>query len=111
MHAWSRRVNSTNLKAACDELAGLQPKAITVAVKRLAGKASSLSLSHDEAKRQIRESAQKAISRVREYTPWKIAGPVEMVFEFLPQADQPARTSRYAGQTVLEAYEAWLGKL
>lgn len=98
-------------QAACDELLGLQPKAITVAVKRLAGKASSLSLSHDEAKRQIRDGAQKAVSRVHEYTQWKIAGPVEMVFEFLPQTDQPARTSRYVGQTVLEAFEAWLGKL
>src|SRR5262245_19609340 len=98
-------------QAACEELLGLQPKAVTVAVKRLAGKASSLSLSHDEAKRQIREGAQKAVARVREYVPWKISGPVEMVFEFLPQADQPPRTSRYAGQTVLEAFEVWLGKL
>lgn len=98
-------------QAACDELLALQPKAITVAVKRLAGKASSLSLSHDEAKRQIREAARKAVSQVRDYAPWKIAGPVEMVFEFLPQGDQPPRISRYAGKTVLEAYEAWLGKL
>jgi D-amino peptidase len=98
-------------QAACDELVGLQPKAITVAVKRLAGKASSLSLSHDEAKRQIREGAQKAVSQVHEYAPWRIAGPVEMVFEFLPQTDQPARMSRYVGKTVLEAFEAWLGKL
>jgi D-amino peptidase len=98
-------------QAACDELAGLQPKAITVAVKRLAGKASSLSLSHAEAKRQIREGAQKAVSRAKDYAPWKIAGPVEMVFEFHPQADQPGRVTRYNGTTVQEAYEAWLGKL
>jgi D-amino peptidase len=98
-------------QAACDELVALQPRAITVAVKRLAGKASSLSLSHDDAKRQIREAAHKAVVRVKEYAPWKIDGPVEMVFEFLPQAEQPGRTSRYAGKTVLEAYEAWLGKL
>jgi D-amino peptidase len=97
-------------QAACDELVALQPKAVVVAVKRLAGKASSLSLSHDEAKRQIREGAQKAVSRVREFAPWKIAGPVEMVFEYLPQATEPARISRHVGQTVLEAFEAWLGK-
>jgi D-amino peptidase len=98
-------------QAACDELLGLQPKAVTVAVKRLAGKASSLSLSHDEAKRQIREGARKAVSQVREYAPWKIAGPVELVFEFLPQADQPGRTTKHVGKTVLEAFESWLGKL
>ena len=32
-------------QAACDELLALQPKAVTVAVKKLAGKASTLSLS------------------------------------------------------------------
>ena len=36
-------------QAACDEILTLQPKAETVAVKRLVGKASSLSLSHAEA--------------------------------------------------------------
>src|SRR4029077_20568574 len=42
-------------QAACSELTELQPKAVTVAVKRLAGKASTLSLSHAEATRQIEE--------------------------------------------------------
>ena len=41
-------------QAACDELLALQPKAETVAVKRLVGKASTLSLSHAEAKSQDR---------------------------------------------------------
>src|SRR6266536_5273696 len=40
-------------QAACDELLGLQPKAVTVAVKRLAGKGSTISLSHAEAKARI----------------------------------------------------------
>jgi acyl-CoA synthetase (AMP-forming)/AMP-acid ligase II len=37
-------------QAACDELLELQPKAETVAVKRGVGKASALSLSHEEAR-------------------------------------------------------------
>ena len=100
-------------QAACDEMLDLQPKAATVAVKRMTGKASSLSLSHADAKRLIEQAAQKAVAHAREYAPWKIAGPVEMTFEFLPQPPQQpvARTVSYKGQTVLEAFEAWLGKL
>jgi D-aminopeptidase len=58
-----------------DELLALQPNAPTVAVKRLAGKASTLSLSHAEAKRQIREAAAAAVTHIKDYQPWKIAGP------------------------------------
>jgi len=99
-------------QAACNEILDLQPKATTVAVKRLVGSGSTLSLSHDEAKRRIVEAAKQATAHAKEYQPWKIAGPVEMTFEYLPQPpDHPAaRKSTYRGQTVLEAYQAWLGK-
>ena len=97
-------------QAACDEITALQPKAATVAVKRLAGKASTLSLSHPEATRRIEEAARKAVTQIAGYTPWKIAGPVEMTIEYLPQPPQPVRVSTYRGRDVLEAYEAWLGK-
>ena len=99
-------------QAACAELSGLQPKAVTVAVKRLAGKASTLSLSHTEARRQIEQAARKAVSQASSYAPWKIAGPVEMTMEYLAQPPQQpvARTMTYRGRNVLEAYEAWLGK-
>jgi D-amino peptidase len=99
-------------QAACRELAELQPNAVTVAVKRLAGKASVVSLSHDEAKRQITEGARKAVANAAQYPPWKIGGPVEMTIEYLPQPPQQpvARMATYRGKNVLEAYEAWLGK-
>jgi len=99
-------------QAACAELRELQPKAETVAVKRLAGRTSTLSLSHADAMSQIRKAAEKAVAHVSQYAPWKIAGPVEMTIEYLPQPPQQpvSRTSTYRGQTVLEAYEAWLGK-
>jgi D-amino peptidase len=99
-------------QAACAELSGLQPKAITVAVKRLAGKASTLSLSHAETRRQIEQAARKAVSQASNYTPWKMTGPVEMTIEYLAQPPQQpvARTMTYRGGNVLEAFEAWLGK-
>jgi D-amino peptidase len=92
-------------QAACDEIRELQPKAETVAVKRLAGTASSLSLSHAEAKSLIRAAAERAAAHISSYSPWIIAGPVEMTISY--KAKAPAV---YKGQTVLEAYEAWLGK-
>lgn len=100
-------------QAACDEIRELQPKAVTVAVKRLIGRGSSLSLSHEEAKRQIEAAAREAVSRIREFQPWRIPGPVEMKFEYVPQLpEQPeGRVAVYRGATVLEAFEAWPGKL
>jgi D-amino peptidase len=99
-------------KTACAEMLDLQPNAMTVAVKQLAGKNSTLSLSHAEAKRQIQEAVRKAVARVHDYKPWKIAGPVELTFEYHPQPPtQPfVRTTVFRGKDVLEAYEAWLGK-
>jgi D-amino peptidase len=95
-------------QAACDEIVDLQPGVVTVPVKRLAGKASALSLSHEEAKSRITDAARTAVTHVGQYRPWKITGPVEMIFE-LKAAD--GKKSTYRGETVLEAFEAWLGKL
>ena len=98
-------------QAACDELRELQPKAETVAVKRLAGKGSTLSLSHAEAKTQIKAAATRAVKRVAEFSPWVVEGPVEMIFSYHPKdKETPPRVNTYKGQNVLEAYEAWLGK-
>jgi len=110
-------------QAACDELLALQPKAETVAVKRLAGKASTLSLSHAEARQRIELAARRAVERLGEFRPWEIAGPIELKFEYYP--DSPGataaalsrenkqispRTVVYRGRTVLEAFEQWLGR-
>jgi D-amino peptidase len=110
-------------QAACEELLALQPKAETVAVKRLAGKGSTLSLSHAEAKTRIEAAARRAVQRLSEFTPWKIPGEVELKFEYYPESPgTPAavlsrenkqvspRTVVYRGGTVLEAFEQWLGK-
>ena len=97
-------------QAACDELLALQPKAETVAVKRLAGKGSSFSLSHEEAKARIRAGARRAVERIHEFSPWIVEGPVELKFEYGPRARTPSepRTQVFKGRTVLEAYQDWM---
>ncbi len=95
-------------QAACDEIKELQPKAETVAVKRGAGKASSISLSHETARERIQDAARKAAEHVREFKPWKVDGPVELKFEFKDKAKSPDRV--YRGANTLEAFEGWLGK-
>jgi D-amino peptidase len=99
-------------QAACDEVKQIQPNAVTVAVKRLVGKASTLSLSHEEVKNQIANAAEQAVRHISEYKAWKVAGPIEMVFEYFPQPPQQpnARSATFRGRDVLEAFEAWLGK-
>jgi D-amino peptidase len=94
-------------QAACDEIRELQPGAETVTVKWLAGKGSSVSISHEEAKSRIRAAAGRAVARIASYSPWTIEGPVEMIFRYKTKEKPP---SVYKGQTVLDAYEAWLGK-
>ena len=98
-------------EAACMEMTDLQPKAATVAVKRLAGRQSSLSLSHGAAKQRIRDAARTAVDHLRDFSPWKIPGPVELTFEYKPGlGESTGRVVTFRGATVLEAYEAWLGK-
>jgi D-amino peptidase len=110
-------------QAACDELLSLQPKAETVAVKKLAGKAATLSLSHSEAKARIQAAARRAVEHIREFSPWKIDGPVELKFEYYPETAGSTsaalsteskqllpRTVIYRGRNVLEAFQQWLGK-
>ena len=92
-------------QAACAEILAIQPEAVTVAVKRLAGSKSSLSLAHADAVRQIEQAADKAVRQIARYKPWKLAGPVVMTIEY---AD---RTATYSGRNVLEAYQEWLGRL
>ena len=80
-------------------------------MKHLVGKASTLSLNHAEACARIRQAARAAVGRIHEFKPWKVEAPVELKFEFKPDEKQLAgRAVVYNGATVLEAYQAWLGK-
>ncbi|HKW99416.1 MAG TPA: M55 family metallopeptidase [Bryobacteraceae bacterium] len=109
-------------QAACDELRELQPKAETVAVKRLAGTHSTLSLSHAEALAQIQSAARRAVTRIHEFKPWKLQEPVEMKIEYFPgkpgvpaeamdhgeERRYTARTVVFRGRNVLECYKRWM---
>ncbi len=112
-------------QAACDEVRDLQPKAEVVAVKHLAGTGSTWSLSHPVARERIRAAAERAVRRISEFAPWRVAEPVELKIELYPEARgvptavlnsrDPNRqfaphTVIYRGRTVLEAYQSWLGK-
>ena len=110
-------------QAACDEMITFQPKAEIVAVKRLAGKRSALSLSHERACSLITAAATRAVRRLGEFVPWKIEGNIEMKIEYYPespgataakltteQKSYSAKTVVYRGRTVLEAYQQWLGR-
>jgi D-aminopeptidase len=101
----------------------LQPKAETVPVKRLAGKRSAVSLSHERACGLITAAATRAVRRLGEFAPWKLEGEVEMKIEYYPESpgataaalttEQKRYTAKsvvYRGRTVLEAYQQWLGK-
>ena len=87
------------------------------------GKASTLSLSHAEARTRIQAAARRAVERLREFAPWKIEGPIELKFEYYPEASGSSstalstemkqllpRTVIYRGRNVLEAFQQWLGK-
>ncbi len=110
-------------QAACDEMIALQPRAEVVAVKRLVGRRSALSLSHKQACDLITAAATRAVSRIGEFAPWKIEGEVEMKIEYYPESPgataaaltteqkrYSAKTVVYRGRTVLEAYQQWLGR-
>lgn len=100
-------------QAACEEIRTLQPKAETVATKRLIGKSSSLSLSHTEVREQLQQAARRAVTRIREFSPWTIQGPVEMRFEYLPETTKTGEVKQapprvYRGATVLECFQDWI---
>ncbi len=112
-------------QAACEEIRDLQPKAETVAVKRLVGKNSTWSISHTVAKERIQAAAERAVRHISQYQPWQITGPVELKIVMYPETPGVASgvlngrseskqvsplTTIYRGQTVLEAFQAWLGK-
>ena len=97
----------TGDEAACQEMLALQPTAVTVAVKKLVGKQSTLSLPHAEAKSLIEQAARQAVRQVKSYQSWKLQGPVDLMFEY---SNPAGKISHFQGQTVLEAFEGWLGK-
>lgn len=71
--------------AACKELHDLVPQAECAEVKSGVGRTAGFMLPHAAACALIREKARRAMERLREFTPFKIAGPVEVKVEFTPR--------------------------
>ena len=44
---------------------------------------------------------------MKSYQSWKLQGPVDLMFEY---SNPAGKISHFQGQTVLEAFEGWLGK-
>jgi D-amino peptidase len=70
--------------AACQELHGLVPEAECAEVKSGVSRTAALMLSHPAACALIREKARRAMQRLPQIKPYKLAGPVELKIEFTP---------------------------
>ena len=105
-------------KAACQEVEGLTPWAECAEVKEAFSRTSGYMLPHPTACALIRQKAQRAIERLGEMKPLKIAGPVEIKVEVttrgtghwplgdgIEQLD--GRTWAFHGKTFLEAWKKY----
>ena len=71
--------------AACKELHDLVPEAECAEVKTGVSRTAGFTLAHPAACQLIREKAYRAVERLREFKPYRMAGPVEVKVEFTPR--------------------------
>jgi D-amino peptidase len=101
--------------AACKEFHDLVPEAECAEVKSGVSRTAGYMLSHPAACALIREKAQRAMRRLGEFRPYKIAGPVEVKIEFTTVADRRfepregvervnERTWVFRGKDIMEAW-------
>jgi D-amino peptidase len=104
--------------AACQELSALIPEAECAEVKSAVSRTAALMLSHPAACALIKEKARRAMERLPQVKPCKIAGPVELKIEFTPRGTglhQPRegverlneRTWVLRGKDVVEAWQKY----
>lgn len=94
MHAGSFNIPVIMLAgdtAACQELHDLVSQAECAEVKSGVSRTGGFTLSHPAACALIREKARRAIERLAEFKPYKIAGPVEMKIEYTPLGTRAIR--------------------
>jgi D-amino peptidase len=70
--------------AACVEIRDLIPQIECAEVKSGVGRTAGFTLSHPAACALIRERARRAVQRLSEFKPYRIAAPVELKMEFTP---------------------------
>jgi len=109
--------------AACKELRDLVPGAECAEVKfgladDINGNSAGISLSHAAACALIREKARRAMQRLGEFKPYRVAGPYELKVVFkkghqAPQATKPGseriddQTIIYRGDDLLQTWLKW----
>ncbi len=104
--------------AACQEIHDLVPEAECAEVKSGVSRTAGYSLSHPAACALIREKAHRAMQRLSEFKPYKIAGPVEVKIEFTVESTpvyRPRegvervneRTYIYRGKDIVDAWLKW----
>jgi D-amino peptidase len=104
--------------AACQEMRDLVPEAECAAVKSGVSRTAGYSLSHPAACALIREKVRRAMQRLSEFKPYKLAAPVEVKIEFTVESTPVywprdgverinERTYVYHGKDLLDAWLKW----
>ncbi len=104
--------------AACKEIHDLVPEAECAEVKSGMSRTAGYSLSHPAACALIREKARRAMQRLPEFKPYKIAGAVEVKIEFTVESTPVywpregierinERTYVYRGKDIVDAWLKW----
>lgn len=102
-------------RAACKEIHELVPAAECAEVKTGVSRTAGFTLSHPAACALIREKARRAMERLAEFKPYKMAGPVEVKVEFTTRGTATFRpregveqvndrTWVFKGKDILEAW-------
>ena len=105
-------------QAAVADLHAIAPEAETVAVKEALAYYACISMSATAARDAIRQGARRAIENVGRMRPYKVPGPVTLEIERTTRSTMPpdgpegaervdARTVRYRGKDVVEAWNRW----
>jgi len=101
--------------AACQEIHDLVPQAECAAVKSGVSRTAGYMLAHPAACALIRDKAQRAMERLGEFKPFKIAGPCEVKVEFTTRGEEKflpregverlnERTWVFRGKDIVEAW-------
>lgn len=106
--------------AAVAELREIVPDAEMVSVKEGLGRYACISLSAEEARRRIREGAQRSVAKIGKVKPYKVPGPCTLEIEYTTRNSLPAdarlwtaaevvddRTVRFRGKDVLEVWQRY----
>jgi D-amino peptidase len=101
--------------AACEEIRELIPQAECAEVKSGVSSTAGYTLPHPAACELIRNKAERAMSRLADFKPYRVEGPVEVKVEFTTSGDpgpEPRRASRridertvvYTGKSIIDAW-------